>query len=124
MAVITAKLYDGKTPFNNVPVEKINKAWGNVEHVLIYKDGEFAGIAEEKGLKSVEQWQEFYQNFYDEQDRAEEAAKIKEAEEAAKLTEQQEQLNRIEQGTNQLLSDIRTEAVDEYTLELVESGVL
>ena len=124
MAVITAKLYDGKTPFNNVPVEKINKAWGNVEHVLIYKDGEFAGIAEEKGLKSVEQWQEFYQNFYDEQEAQEAAAKAKEAEEAAKLTEQQEQLNRIENGTNQLLSDIRMEAIDEFTVELVESGIL
>ena len=54
----------------------------------------------------------------------EDLAKAKEAEEAAKLTEQQEQLNRIENGTNQLLSDIRMEAIDEFTVELVESGIL
>lgn len=34
------------------------------------------------------------------------------------------QLDRIEKSTNQLLADIESKAIDEYTLELLESGVI
>ena len=34
------------------------------------------------------------------------------------------QLDRIEKGTNQLLADIQSQAIDDYTLELMENGLL
>ena len=46
------------------------------------------------------------------------------AKQETKAQEAQSQLDRIEKGTNQLLSDIKAEAVDEYTLELMNEGVL
>ena len=33
-------------------------------------------------------------------------------------------LSNVESGTSQLLTDIRTETIDEYTLELMEAGLL
>lgn len=39
-------------------------------------------------------------------------------------TEEETQLDRIEKSTNQLLSEIKEEAVDEYTLELMNEGVI
>ena len=33
-------------------------------------------------------------------------------------------LTNVESGTSQLLTDIRTETIDQYTLELVEAGLL
>ena len=57
---VTAKLYDGKTPFNNVPVDKINAAWGNEPHVLIYVDGVFSGQACELGNWTLKQWQQYF----------------------------------------------------------------
>ena len=71
MAKITVIDYDRKTQFNDVDVETINKAWGNKPYVLVYKDGEFAGIAQPKGQKTLEQWTEYFQNMFDEQERAE-----------------------------------------------------
>lgn len=51
---------------------------------------------------------------------------IIQAEEQAvdEATQVQNQLDRIEKCTTQLLSDIKAEAVDEYTLELMNEGVI
>lgn len=106
MAKITVKLFDKVTPFNDVDVETINKAWGNTEYVLVYKDNEFTGIAQPKGIKSLEEWQQYFQTFYDEQEEAE-----KKAQEEAEA--QQTQLDRIENQTTKLVNDtsIQTQAL-------------
>ena len=88
MAKITVKLFDKKTQFNDVDVETINKAWGNTEYVLIYKDDEFTGIAQPKGGKSLEEWTTHFQKSFDAQAQAE---------------EEQSQLDVIEANTSYLV---------------------
>lgn len=39
-------------------------------------------------------------------------------------SEEKSQLDRIESGTTQLLADIKAEAIDNFTLELMEGGLL
>ena len=113
MAKITVIDYDRQTQFNDVDVETINRAWGNKPYVLVYKDDVFAGIAQPKGNKTLADWEAYFQNMFDEQEQAEEKAKAEKS-----------QLDRIENGTTQLLAEIKAEAVDEYTLELMENGLL
>lgn len=117
MSVIKTILFDGITPFNDVPVEDINKAWGDKKHVLVYKDDEFTGIAQPLGTRTLEYWQEHFQAFYDEQEQ-------QEAEAAVQQEESQAQLDRIEANTASLKADIEQSAIDSYTLELMEYGLL
>lgn len=81
--------YDRKTQFNDVEVATINKAWGSTPYVLVYKDDEFTGIAQPKGMKSLEEWTTHFQAFYDEQEQAEAKA--------------QSQLDTIEANTSYLV---------------------
>ena len=69
---VTGRLYDWKTPFNGVPVEKVHeswaKAWGTgADVVLIYRDGEFSGIAEPLGAYTIDQVVAKYQSIFEEQ---------------------------------------------------------
>lgn len=85
-------LFDGITPFNDVEVEEINKAWGNKKHVLVYKDGEFTGIAQPLGSRTVEYWQEYFEKFYAEQELQKQES-----------ISSQEQLNTIEANTSYIV---------------------
>lgn len=124
MATIKVIDFDGVTPFNDVPVEKINEAWKGEAHVLVYKDDEFTGIAQPKGIKTTEYWQEHFQAFYDEQEEAEKKAQEEAENQQSQLDRIESTLTNVESGTSQLLTDIRTETIDQYTLELVEAGLL
>ena len=65
MPVITVKEFDGVTPFNEIPVQEVNRAWGNKAYVLVYADGVFTGFAQPKGNKTLEEWQEYFQSMYE-----------------------------------------------------------
>lgn len=85
---VTGKLYDWKTPFNGITVEKINESWSKswgygVDVVLIYKDDEFAGIAEPLGAFSIEQVVAKYQAIFDEQEAAAKVPSVEERTAAA-----------------------------------------
>ena len=64
-------------------MKKINQAWGTTPYVLIYADGEFSSIAQPKGEKTLEYWQTFYQNQFNEQDTIALTESLKVSEESA-----------------------------------------
>lgn len=61
---INVVLYDRKTQFNDVPVSKINEAWGDVDYILVYKDNEFTGIAQPLGIKTLEEWKTYFDKVF------------------------------------------------------------
>lgn len=102
MAKITVKLYDRKTQFNDVDVETINRVWGTTPYVLVYKDGEFSGIAQPKGMKSLEEWQAYF-----------EAQEAENMANEAKASSEQSQLDTIEANTSYLvmMAEMESEAL-------------
>lgn len=105
MANVKVILYDGKTQFNDVPVSRINAAWGDEKYVLVYNNDVFSGIAQPMGLKSLEEWQQHFQQRFEEAEQDE---------------SQPSQLDRIEAAVNKTQQDI----VDEYTLQLIQEGII
>lgn len=85
---VTGKLYDWGTPFNNVPAKTVNEAWEKrygygVDIALIYKDGEFSGVAEPLGAYTLDQTVAKYKTLFEEQEAQEAAAAAKALEPSA-----------------------------------------
>lgn len=75
---VTAKIYDRKTPFNNIPITVINaefeRMWGDAPVVLVYKDGEFTGNAEPLGVRTLEEVEQQFTVMFEEQAAASQVA--------------------------------------------------
>lgn len=84
---ITAKFYDRKTLFNNVPVNIINREFNNhygedCPIILIYKDGAFTGYAE-PWAGTVEEAETKYTAMFEQQEKQEAEAAEKAQEPSA-----------------------------------------
>lgn len=78
---VQVKIYDWKTPFNDVPVSILNESdsWKKYREqsedvILVYRDGVFTGTAHGKGAFTVEEWEAHYEEKFAEQETADHVA--------------------------------------------------
>lgn len=120
--IMNFKIWNGKESINGISADEIKKSFGNKTLALFYNiENVIERIEDIDILRSV------YNLTLEEYPTNEDVCNgylqaLAKQEEEAK--EQANQLDRIEANTASLKADIEQSAIDSYTLELMESGVL